>query len=78
MFYFHILLIIVAVSAAEGSYVKMSYVTDFYFDKNYYIFDQHNVTMLCEFNQDPYEVIWRIETHTVYYYWNWWTNRFSL
>ena len=61
-------MIIAVVSTAEASYVKMSYVTDFYFDNNYHIFDQHNVTTVCEFNQDPLEVYWRIETQTVYYY----------
>ena len=61
-------MIIAVVSTAEASYVKMSYVTDFYIDNNYHIFDQHNVTLVCEFNQDPFEVIWRIETQTVYYY----------
>ena len=67
MFYFHILLIIVGVSTAEV-YVKMSYVTDFSIQNNFYIFDQHNVTMVCEFSQDPYEVIWRIEPEAVYYF----------
>ena len=64
-----ILLIIVGISAA-GTYVKVTYETDFFVNNSYYIFDQHNLTIICEFKQDPLEVYWFIDDRVVYYYYS--------